>query len=285
MAVLAPSAAQALPGSFQKQVVFSGLTNPTNIEFASDGRVFVAEKSGLIKVFDSLADTTPAIYADLRTQVHNFWDRGLLGMALHPDFPADPRIYVLYSYDAVPGGAAPRWGTAGVSADPCPTPPGATGDGCLITGRLSSLAPSGGTVAETPLITDWCQQHPSHSVGDLTFGPDGMLYASGGDGASFNFADYGQDNLTGSDVTPDNPCGDPPSPVGTALTPPAAEGGALRSQDLRTSGDPAGLNGTVIRIDPDTGLAAAGNPNAGNADPNVARIIAYGQRNPFRLTV
>ncbi|GAA3124731.1 hypothetical protein GCM10020001_051990 [Nonomuraea salmonea] len=284
---VASPAAQALPASFQRQVVFSGLTNPSNIEFASDGRVFVAEKSGLIKVFDSLSDTTPSVYADLRTQVHNFWDRGLLGLALHPDFPADPRIYVLYSYDAVPGGTAPRWGSPDATADPCPTPPGPTGDGCLITGRLSTLTPSGtgGGIVETPLITDWCQQHPSHSVGDLVFGPDGMLYASGGDGASFNFADYGQDNLTGSDITPDNPCGDPPSPVGTALTPPAAEGGALRSQDPRTTGDPTALNGTTIRIDPDTGAAASGNPNAGSSDPNLARIVAYGQRNPFRITI
>ncbi|MFD0471926.1 PQQ-dependent sugar dehydrogenase [Nonomuraea thailandensis] len=230
--------AAALPAQFQKQTVFSGLNHPSNIEFSPDGRVFVAEKSGLIKVFDSLSDTTPATYADLRTQVHNFWDRGLLGLALHPDFPSDPRMYVLYAYDAVPGGTAPRWGTPGGTDDPCPTPPGATADGCLVTGRLSVISPTG---AETPLITDWCQQHPSHSVGDLQFGPDGALYASGGDGASFNFADYGQDNLPASDITPDNPCGDPPSPVGTALTPPAAEGGALRSQDVRTGADPAGL--------------------------------------------
>ncbi|MFG1705508.1 LamG-like jellyroll fold domain-containing protein [Nonomuraea sp. M3C6] len=278
---LASPAAQALPAAFQKQTVFSGLNHPSNIEFASDGRVFVAEKNGLIKVFDSLTDTTPTTYADLRTQVHNFWDRGLLGMALHPNFPADPRIFVLYAYDAVPGGTAPRWGTAGATDDPCPTPPGATGDGCLITGRLSVISPTG---AETPLITDWCQQHPSHSTGDLQFGPDGMLYATGGDGASFNFADYGQDNLTASDTTPDNPCGDPPSPVGTALAPPSAEGGALRSQDVRTSGDPAGLDGTLIRINPDTGAAAAGNPNAGSSDPNVARVVAHGLRNPFRIT-
>ncbi|MEZ7129487.1 LamG-like jellyroll fold domain-containing protein [Nonomuraea sp. AD125B] len=274
--------ARALPPAFQRQTVLSGLTRPTNVEFAPDGRVFVAEKSGLIKVFDSLSDTTPTVYADLRTQVHNFWDRGLLGMALHPDFPADPRLYVLYSRDAVPGGTAPRWGTAGAADDPCPTPPGATGDGCLVTGRLSVISPTG---AETPLITDWCQQHPSHSVGDLRFGPDGALYASAGDGASFNFADYGQDNLTGSDVTPDNPCGDPPSPVGTALSPPSAEGGALRSQDVRTNGDPAGLDGSLIRINPDTGAAAAGNPNAASPDPNAARIVAHGLRNPFRITV
>ncbi|MFI7639188.1 LamG-like jellyroll fold domain-containing protein [Nonomuraea sp. NPDC049400] len=281
LVALAGPSAQALPAAFQKQTVFSGLNHPSNIEFASDGRVFVAEKSGLIKVFDSLTDTTPATYADLRTRVHNFWDRGLLGLALHPNFPADPRVYVLYAHDAVPGGTAPRWGTAGGTDDPCPTPPGATGDGCLITGRLSVISSTG---AETPLITDWCQQHPSHSVGDLQFGPDGMLYASAGDGASFNFADYGQDNLTSSDVTPDNPCGDPPSQVGTALTPPGAEGGALRSQDVRTSADPAGLDGTLIRINPDTGAAAAGNPNAGSSDPNAARIVANGLRNPFRIT-
>ena len=54
--------------------------------------------------------------------------------------------------------------------------------------------------------------------------------------------------------TPRNPCGDPPGGTGTTLTAPTAEGGSLRSQDLRTTGDPVGLDGSVIRIDPDTGL-------------------------------
>ena len=43
------------------------------------------------------------------------------------------------------------------------------------------------------LVEDWCQQYPSHSIGSLAFGADGALYVSGGDGASFNFVDYGQD--------------------------------------------------------------------------------------------
>ena len=42
------------------------------------------------------------------------------------------------------------------------------------------------------IIEDWCQQYPSHSTGSLAFGPDGKLYASGGDGASFNWVDFGQ---------------------------------------------------------------------------------------------
>jgi glucose/arabinose dehydrogenase len=68
------------------------------------------------------------------------------------------------------------------------------------------------------------------------------------------------------------------------LTAPTAEGGALRSQDLRTSGDPVSLDGTVIRGDPSTGAGLPGNPSAGLTDPNARRIIAYGMRNPFRFT-
>jgi hypothetical protein len=95
----------------------------------------------VIKVFDSLTDTTPDIFADLNVNVYNFWDRGLLGMALAPGFPANPYVYVLYTYDHQLGSPAspPRWGTPGVYSDPCPTPPGPTDDGCVVSGRLSRL--------------------------------------------------------------------------------------------------------------------------------------------------
>jgi glucose/arabinose dehydrogenase len=202
-------------------------------------------------------------------------------MELSPQFPTDPYVYVLYTHDAAIGGAAPRWGTAGASSDGCPTPPGATDDGCVVSGRLSRLQAAGNvsTGTETVLIEDWCQQYPSHSIGDLAFGPDGALYASAGDGASFNFADYGQDG------SPLNPCGDPPTGVGGVQTPPSAEGGSLRSQDLRTSGDPVGLSGTVIRVNPATGAGLPDNPLASSSDPNARRIVAHGFRNPFRFTM
>jgi glucose/arabinose dehydrogenase len=283
MAATAPPAhAATLPAGFQESVVFSGLTNPTAVRFAPDGRVFVAEKRGVIKVFDSLTDTTPDVFADLNVNVYNFWDRGLLGMALAPNFPTNPYVYVLYTYDHMLGSTAPapRWGTPGVYSDPCPTPPGATDDGCVVSGRLSRLQAAGNvmTGSEQVLIEDWCQQYPSHSIGAVEFGPDGNLYASGGDGASFNFVDYGQDG------SPLNPCGDPPGSVGATLTPPTAEGGALRSQDLRTLADPVSLDGSVIRVDPATGAGAGGNPMAGSTDANARRIIAHGLRNPFRFT-
>jgi uncharacterized repeat protein (TIGR01451 family) len=277
-----PARGQTLPPGFQETVVFSGLTQPTAVEFTGDGRVFVAEKSGLIKVFDSLADTTPTVFADLRTQVHNFWDRGLLGLALHPDFPTSPWVYALYTHDAAIGGVAPRWGSPGVTSDPCPTPPGPTADGCVVSGRLSRLEASGNVMigSERVLLEDWCQQYPSHSVGALAFGPDGALYVSGGDGASFNFVDYGQDG------SPLNPCGAPPAGVGGVQTPPTAEGGALSSQSLRSAYEgPATLNGAVLRVNPETGAAMPDNPLVGSPDPNAQRIVAYGLRNPFRLTV
>jgi PKD repeat protein/glucose/arabinose dehydrogenase len=283
----ADSAEAAVPDGFADETAFSGLSNPTVVRFSPDGRVFVAEKSGLIKVFDGLTDTSPDIFADLRTQVHNFWDRGLLGLALHPNFPSDPRVYVLYTYDAPPGENAPYWGQVGGTSDPCPSPPGATADGCVVQGHLSVLTAVAGQNTsdgtEDVLIEDWCQQYPSHSIGTVAFGPDGMLYASAGDGASFNFVDYGQDG------SPTNPCGDPPAGVGGALTPPTAEGGALRSQDVLTmpadpADDPLTLDGTIIRIDPDTGAGLPDNPMAGTStDPNASRVIAHGLRNPFRF--
>jgi Ca2+-binding RTX toxin-like protein/glucose/arabinose dehydrogenase len=263
-----------LPPGFQEEVVFSGLANPMTVRFSPDGRVFVAEKSGLIKVFSSLSDSTPSTYADLRTNVHNYWDRGLLGMTLDPQFPSDPYVYVLYTHDAAIGGTAPRWGTAGATSDPCPNPPGGNVDGCVVSGRLSRLNATG---AETVLVTDWCQQFPSHSQGQLQFGPDGALYASAGDGAAFGFTDWGQDG------NPLNPCGDPPGGVGAVLTPPTAQGGSLRAQDLRVGGDPVSLDGSVIRVNPDNGAALPTNPLFSDPDPNARRIIAHGLRNPFRI--
>jgi glucose/arabinose dehydrogenase len=241
------AALAAVPSGFQDTLAISGLTMPVAVRFAADGTVFVAEKRGTVQRFSGLDDATPEQVVDVRTVTHDFWDRGLIGLAIDPGYPARPYVYVSYAYDA-----GNRW------RDGCPTPPGPTDQGCVIAGRISRVDTN--TRQETVLVEDFCQQFPSHSVGGLAFGADGALYASAGDGASFNYADERP-----TSAHPDNPCGDP-----------AREGGSIRSQDLRTGGDPLGLDGTVLRLDPNTPLPAS---------ERAQRIVGLGLRNPFRLTI
>src|SRR4051812_30939518 len=154
VAALAPASAAGaatLPADFHESTVFGGLSEPGAVRFATfpDTRGFVAQKDGKLPLFSDLSDTTPTQVADLGTNVQDYGNRGLLGMAVDPSFPARPYVYVLYTHDALIGGTAPRFG------DTCPT-----SDNCVVSGRLSRLTINTVTntmSAETPLINDWCQ--------------------------------------------------------------------------------------------------------------------------------
>jgi glucose/arabinose dehydrogenase len=289
-AASAPVAAAegVLPSGFRDTTTIENLSDPTAVRFAPNGHVFVAEKGGEILVFDSVNDNTPTVFADLREQVYEYGDRGLLGLAIDPKFSAGrPYVYALYTFDHLPGvggdapGAYPHW-----HDESCIAKSGGEVDACAVNGRLVRLTASNDkAVAEKPLLEDWCQQFSSHSIGALGFGPEGALFVSGGEGASFVSSDYGQFGWPHK-----NQCGDPPG--GEGLTPPSAEGGSLRSQDLLTpsnplnpSADPTGLSGTLIRIDPDSGEGWPGNPMAASQSANERRIIAFGFRNPFRFAI
>ncbi len=106
----ASAGAAQVPSGFRDEVAFAGLSEPTTFRFAPDGRVFVAEKTGRILVFDSLSDPTPTLFANLAKQVQDAYDRGLLGLALDPGFPARPYVYALYTYDHQPGHERRRTG-------------------------------------------------------------------------------------------------------------------------------------------------------------------------------
>ncbi len=281
-------AGAALPPGFSSTAVFTGLTLPTALAFSPDGKVYVAQKNGVIRVYPSASSNNGTVFIDLSSRVFNSYDRGLLGLTVDPRLgngTGHDFVYVLYAKDAPPGKTPPVW------HDDCPTPPGPHTDGCVVGGTLSRIpVKANGTAGAEQVLIDneWCQQFTSHSVGHLAFGPDGYLYVSGGEGASYDNPDWGQFGGTlGGTPTPKNPCGDPPGGVGVANTSPTARGGSLRSQSpRRPAGEPRVLNGAILRLNPDTAAGVPGNPlyTASSPSSNASRILAYGLRNPFRFT-
>jgi glucose/arabinose dehydrogenase len=136
----------------------SGLSQPVGL-VAPDGddRVFVIEKGGTIRIIESDGTVLAAPFLDIGAKVHNQRERGLLGIAFHPDYPADGRFFIHYS---TTGDHHSTISSFTVSGDP---------DIALTT--------------ETVLLS-LDQPYANHNGGHLEFGPDGYLYIGFGDGGS-----------------------------------------------------------------------------------------------------
>jgi glucose/arabinose dehydrogenase len=317
---LAPGAgAVTLPEKFEDQTVWSGLNQPTIVKFAPGGEVFVGEKSGKILVYENASDPTPEVFANLAKQVYDYEDHGLLGLAIDPLFQLGrPYVYALYTFNhklankgaqeptgVEPHTVTPAWpeykGPGEYENDKCPEGEEVKAGkktkeelGCEVSGVLVKLKadptathaePSAAAPKEEVLLEGWCQQATTHSIGDLGFGPEGDLYVSGGEGAMYSEADYGQFG---------NPCEDPvefeePTPGNKQVKRLTALGGSLRSQSVlrnhSLANHPTLLSGSVLRINPDTGEGVPGNPFYSYAEKNAKRIAAFGFRQPWRFTI
>ena len=90
--------APMLPQGFTHSKVVSGLTNPTDMEFAPDGRLFVTEDAGRVRIAN--ADGTLSTFLDISTKVDSLGERGLLALTFDPGFSTNHYVYLHYTRKA-----------------------------------------------------------------------------------------------------------------------------------------------------------------------------------------
>ena len=92
----------ATSNALKSETIVAGLNLPTAIDWSPGGdTLFIAEKAGIVKVSRN-GQLLPTPFIDLSTQVNDVRDRGLLDIAVHPDFyNGSPYVYALYTYDPI----------------------------------------------------------------------------------------------------------------------------------------------------------------------------------------
>jgi glucose/arabinose dehydrogenase/PKD repeat protein len=184
--LLMASSLYAAPDGFEIGTVTSGLFLPTDFEYAPDGRIFISEKGGTVRIFkdDTLLPTPFLTLSD----INDYADHGLIGLALDPDFGTNGYVYLAYVYENDPtnyeGPKTSR--VVRVTADGDVMLPGSE---LILVGTVGgdSLSPS---CEDFPAGTDCiASDSGTHTVDALAFGSDGKLYISIGDGADFDIAD------------------------------------------------------------------------------------------------
>jgi glucose/arabinose dehydrogenase len=145
-----------VPTGFTVSQVTSGLADPTDMEFAPDGRLFVAEQAGKVRI--AKPDGTLVTFLDISTKVDSTGERGLMAVAFHPTFSSNRYVYLHYT----------RKATATAS----------------VHNRIVRMTASGDRVvagSEKLIFRLDNQDDPHHMGGALDFGKDGKLYVSTGD--------------------------------------------------------------------------------------------------------
>jgi PKD repeat protein len=178
-----------LPTGFSEVTRVSGLTRPTALSWAPDGRMFVAEKDGDVRVVDANGTLRSAPLLDISDHVNAAADRGLLGIAVDSAFAANHYLYLLYTYDLnplSPDSLSPMVSRlTRVTVNPDNTLVNPSAPETVILGSNTS-GPCG-----TPSNTDDCipSEGASHSIGTVRSDPDGTLWIGSGDASSFNVVD------------------------------------------------------------------------------------------------
>jgi glucose/arabinose dehydrogenase len=148
--------AATLPAGFSEALVASGLNNPTAMQFAPDGRLFVCEQGGRLRVIKNGALLSTPF---LTVTVSSSGERGLLGVTFDPNFAVNQYVYIYY-----------------------------TATSPAVHNRVSRFTASGDVaMAGSEVVVldlDNLSSATNHNGGAMNFGPDGKLYVSVGENAN-----------------------------------------------------------------------------------------------------
>src|SRR5262245_54704556 len=176
MAVAPRAEAITLPPNFQEVVVVpsaaNGLSWPVGLAFLPDGRILIIQQSGQIRLVVNGTLVVNALLTMPEVTFNN--ERGLVGIAVDPDFPTRPFIYIFYSVSSSSTSHVARYTVAGDLSDP----------------NSTNLTISAGS--KQLLINQIPDVSPLHNAGTLRFALDKTLYVSLGD----DFDSCGAQDLT-----------------------------------------------------------------------------------------
>jgi glucose/arabinose dehydrogenase len=152
----AAQGAVTLPSGFTQSQVVSGLTDPTDMEFAPDGRLFVAEQAGRVRIVKP--DGTLAKFLNISTKVDSSGERGLQALTFDPGFSTNRYVYLHYTKKAT-------------STTPAHN-------------RIVRVTANGNKIvsgSEKLIFRLGNQTSDHHMGGAIDFGTDGKLYIATGD--------------------------------------------------------------------------------------------------------
>jgi glucose/arabinose dehydrogenase len=165
------AAVTAEPSALRAELLVEGLTAPVELLELPDGsgRRLIVEQTGLVRLIGADGRLADPPFLDLRGRilplVQGFEERGLLGLAPHPEFARTGRLYATYTAPLRPG-APPDWNHTRRLVE--------------FTVRADDPNRVDPASERTLLELDWPSR--KHMGGGLAFGPDGFLYVGLGDG-------------------------------------------------------------------------------------------------------
>jgi glucose/arabinose dehydrogenase len=136
----------------------SGFTRPLEITNAGDNRLFVVEQGGIIKILNSDGTINPNPFLNISSLISNSGEKGLLGLAFHPNYATNGFFYINYINLA--------------------------GNTIIAKYTVDSGNPNLANASSGSILLTITQPYANHKGGTLKFGPDGYLYIGMGDGGS-----------------------------------------------------------------------------------------------------